>query len=196
MLGAIAFRRDLFAEVEAKPDLYGPFWIATSVVFLMAMISNGLEWLAHRRAGDAWAGDPEKVVYGAAVLYGYVFGAGLALWAWLKVINLASISLPALWCLFGARAPALRAAAAPCCSLVAGVPALAPGPFLCGASRCIARSRSWHSCGAGHGTRARCMHAAPAGDAHMLLCAASRVRAPQAVMHARMAGARRAQRLA
>ena len=100
MLGAISFRRDLFPEVESKPDLYGPFWIVTSIVFLMAMISNGLEWLAHR--SDTWAGDPEKIVYGAIILYGYVFGAGLALWAWLKVINLASISLPALWCIFGA----------------------------------------------------------------------------------------------
>ena len=102
MLGAIVFRRDLFPEVEAKPDLYGPFWICTTAVFLMAMISNALDWLSNKKAGDAWVGDPEKIIYGAIILYGYVFGAGVALWVWLKVISLAAISLSALWCIYGA----------------------------------------------------------------------------------------------
>jgi protein YIPF1/2 len=104
MLGAIFFRRDLFTEVESKPDLYGPFWISTTCVFLMAMISNALDYIAHRGSGgggSAWQGDLEKIVYGAAIMYGYVFGAGLVLWVWLKVISLAAISLSALWCIYG-----------------------------------------------------------------------------------------------
>lgn len=110
MLGAIAFRRDLFSEVEAKPDLYGPFWISTSVVFLLAMASNAVDWLASDSSEVAWQGDLDKVVYGAVILYGYVFGAGLVLWLWLKVISLAAISLSALWCIYGARSPPWLAA--------------------------------------------------------------------------------------
>lgn len=105
MLGAITFRRDLFSEVEAKPDLYGPFWICTTIVFLMAMISNGIDWMANRSTTDVWQGDLQKLIYGAAVLYGYVFGAGVALWVWLKVISLAAMSLSALWCIYGVRPP-------------------------------------------------------------------------------------------
>lgn len=108
MAGAIVFRRDLFAEVEAKPDLYGPFWISTTCVFLMAMISNALDWLAQRDAGVAFKGDLEKIAVGAAIMYGYVFGAGVALWVWLKVISLAAISLSALWCIYGAPPPPLQ----------------------------------------------------------------------------------------
>ena len=117
MLGAIAFRRDLFSEVEAKPDLYGPFWISTSVVFLLAMASNAVDWLASDSSEVAWQGDLDKVVYGAVILYGYVFGAGLVLWLWLKVISLAAISLSALWCIYGARSqPCPAALACPLCA--------------------------------------------------------------------------------
>ena len=102
ILGAIIFRKDLFSEVEASPDLYGPFWLSTTAIFLMAMISNALDWLAER---TAWEGDLEKIAYGATILYGYVFGGGFLLWVWLKVISLAQISLVALWCIYGALVP-------------------------------------------------------------------------------------------
>lgn len=98
ILGALIFRKDLFAEVEASPDLYGPFWLATTAVFLMAMISNALEWISD---GEAWEGDLKKIAYGATILYSYVFGGGFLLWVWLKVISLAQISLTALWCIYG-----------------------------------------------------------------------------------------------
>jgi protein YIPF1/2 len=100
MLGAIAFRKDFFTEVEAKPDLYGPFWISTTAIFLMAMISNALDWIASR--DDNWEGDLQKIGYCAAVMYGYVFGGAALLWVWLKVISLAQISLSSLWCIYGA----------------------------------------------------------------------------------------------
>eukprot|EP00892_Ulva_mutabilis_P005863 jgi/Ulvmu1/3649/UM017_0063.1 len=98
ILGAMIFRKDLFVEVEASPDLYGPFWLSTTAIFLMAMISNALDWIAQRAA---WEGDLEKIAYGAAILYGYVFGGGFLLWVWLKVISLAQISLISLWCIYG-----------------------------------------------------------------------------------------------
>jgi hypothetical protein len=102
LLGAIIFRKDLFAEVEAKPDLYGPFWLCTTAIFLMAMISNALDWIAYKHsATDAWEGDLKKIAKGASIMYGYVFGGGLALWAWLKLGNNAMISLSALWCIYG-----------------------------------------------------------------------------------------------
>lgn len=108
-MGALIFRKDLFAEVEASPDLYGPFWLSTTAVFLMAMISNALEWMSQR---EEWQGDLEKIAYGAGILYSYVFGAGFLLWVWLKVISLAQISLIALWCIYGMLRPCPISAAA------------------------------------------------------------------------------------
>ena len=103
LLGAVMFNRGLFAEIEAKPDLYGPFWVSTTVVFLMAMASNAVDWLADSGdSGDRWHADVTKMVHAAAILYGYVFGAGGLLWVWLKVISQAAISLASLWCLYGA----------------------------------------------------------------------------------------------
>jgi hypothetical protein len=64
ILGAIVFRRSLFSEIEAKPDLYGPFWLSTTAIFLMAMISNALDFFAYKDSQRAWEGDLEKIASG------------------------------------------------------------------------------------------------------------------------------------
>jgi hypothetical protein len=52
MAGAILFLRDVFSEFESKPDLYGSISISTTCVFPVAMISNTLDWIAHRSSND------------------------------------------------------------------------------------------------------------------------------------------------
>lgn len=101
MLASIIFRRDFFAQVEAAPDLYGPFWLSTAAIFLMAMVANAVSWEVNRASAGAWSYDVEKVVYAAALFYGYVFVGGAALWAWLFLLNSAQVSLTALWCIYG-----------------------------------------------------------------------------------------------
>ena len=67
--------RDDFFDVVAgpTPDLYGPFWIATTLVFFTAAVGNYAHYAAHRSsisstgvAGDTaeWFYDINKVVGG------------------------------------------------------------------------------------------------------------------------------------
>ena len=71
ILGALIFRKSLFSEIEQKPDLYGPFWLSTTAIFMMAMISNALDYFAYSGDSDEiWEGDLKKIASGAVlVLY-------------------------------------------------------------------------------------------------------------------------------
>lgn len=65
ILGALIFRKSLFSEIEQKPDLYGPFWLSTTAIFMMAMISNALDYFAYSGDSDEiWEGDLKKIASG------------------------------------------------------------------------------------------------------------------------------------
>jgi hypothetical protein len=68
ILGAIIFRQSLFDEIEQHPDLYGPFWLSTTAIFMMAMISNALDFFAYNDSEVAWEGDLQKIASGAFLL--------------------------------------------------------------------------------------------------------------------------------
>jgi len=36
----VPFNRDFYALANDKPDLYGPFWIYTTLIFLVAVAGN------------------------------------------------------------------------------------------------------------------------------------------------------------
>jgi len=110
MLASLLFSRNFFLEVEAKPDLYGPFWLSTTCVFLMAMVAAELSYLGQRRGAasvafdsGAWTFEATTVGTCASILYGYVFLIGGLLWVHLAVINRAQIGLFSLWCIYGAN---------------------------------------------------------------------------------------------
>ena len=69
ILGALIFRKSLFSEIEQHPDLYGPFWLSTTAIFMMAMISNALDFFAYADSEEAWEGDLEKIASGAAASF-------------------------------------------------------------------------------------------------------------------------------
>jgi hypothetical protein len=49
------FRPDFMEATMARPDLYGPFWIATTLVFVTAVAGNYAEFLAWSRSAAAAA---------------------------------------------------------------------------------------------------------------------------------------------
>jgi len=63
------------ATISEKPDLYGPFWITTSLVFTAAVCSHMSSWLQSWMSSSAWEYDLQSMVNAASVVYGY---AGLA----------------------------------------------------------------------------------------------------------------------
>ena len=67
--------RDGFqALYDDTPDLYGPFWVCATLVFLIAMGGQYASYLSGNAATRAaWSFDPRAVAASAAAAYGYVF---------------------------------------------------------------------------------------------------------------------------
>lgn len=108
------------------PDLYGPVWVPTTLVFLSAVLGNLAGWLswrrAHRAGGgsppspdhSAWYYDVDKVGAAAGLVYGYVALGGAGVWGAARWgCGVQGLTLPAVWCAFGyALTPFLPAALA------------------------------------------------------------------------------------
>ncbi len=56
---------------DDKPDLYGPFWITSTLVFLMAATGNFASYLS-TDTGKVWQYDMEKLSVAATVFYSFI----------------------------------------------------------------------------------------------------------------------------
>jgi hypothetical protein len=109
-------------------DMYGPFWIATTLIFVTAVAGNYADFIAWRLAeGSAlplpdpgagnttsnstdasgtspatqqWYTDYTKLGTSAALFYGYVFVFGMGLWLALRWFN-GQMKLISVWCIYG-----------------------------------------------------------------------------------------------
>ena len=84
-------RGAFFELISANPDLYGPFWIATTLIFAMAMTGNlasYIAWYNHVSAeGEAkvpWTYDVNQLTLAGCVVYSYVTLLPLLLWLLLR----------------------------------------------------------------------------------------------------------------
>lgn len=80
-----------------NPDLYGPFWICTTLIFVASACGNFATYLSNHAS---WQFDISKVNWGAGLFYGYAFLLPLVLYFFFKYIGLA-LGLVQLWCLYG-----------------------------------------------------------------------------------------------
>jgi hypothetical protein len=81
----VPFSYKFMDSVAQNPDLWGPFWIATTLIFAIAAASNFASWLDNK---EAFSYDFETVSVGAGTIYGYVSLAPIILWAifkWLEI---------------------------------------------------------------------------------------------------------------
>ena len=116
---ALAFWRggDFVNGLNGSPDLYGPFWIASTLVFVSAAAANTAGYIAHqaKKSGDDssasayWYYDVDKVGGSMALFYGYIGVVGVGMWAAMKYLKAstasasasASASLATVWCVYG-----------------------------------------------------------------------------------------------
>jgi hypothetical protein len=71
-----------FDENSGKPDLYGPFWICTTLIFLLAIAGNFADYLSFASQNDntaVWQYDFEKVTLAATTFY-------LSLFVWPLIV--------------------------------------------------------------------------------------------------------------
>lgn len=86
--------------LEGNPDLYGPVWIATTVVVILFMTGTISQYLAH--AGkEHFAYDFKLLSGGAGLIYGYTAIVPVALWAALKWWGSESANLLEVLALYG-----------------------------------------------------------------------------------------------
>lgn len=90
-------RGDFMTMTKHNPDLYGPFWICTTLIFVASAFGNYATYLSKH---VSWQFDISKVTWAAGLFYGYTFLLPLALYFVLKYIGV-SLGLIHLWCLYG-----------------------------------------------------------------------------------------------
>lgn len=121
MIGA--FRANFMLTTQEKPDLYGPFWVATTLIFVTAVSGNYAQYIAWRRdqkkdispppapgtspAPDSsdvqdnqWFTDYTKLAASTGIFYGYVFGLSLLLWLVLRYLR-SDMKLVNMFCIYG-----------------------------------------------------------------------------------------------
>lgn len=115
--GGILATRDetVFEEagivLNRRPDLYGPFWITTTLWITLAIVSNIMNKIAFERSQDSivngtkapaadWMYDFKMASVACVTMYSYCFGMGAIVWGLMKWKSLPVSYLDAL-CLYG-----------------------------------------------------------------------------------------------
>jgi len=121
------FMPNFLDKTRSNPDLYGPFWVATTVIFITAVTGNLNDYITHRKnlseATDAdeigfWVYDIDKVSFSTVLFYGYVGVIGLLLWGLLAYYS-SNLALANVWCIYGYSLTAFLPVA-PLCTLPVG----------------------------------------------------------------------------
>lgn len=89
----------LLAEVQAKPDLYGPFWVCATLVFVIGVAANFASWVYWDK-NTTWEYDFTHVTLALGVVFGYAVGMPGAVWLLCKYFGV-PLSLITLLCLYG-----------------------------------------------------------------------------------------------
>ena len=84
-----------FLEVTSgNPDLYGPFWIPTTIVFALFMTSTVQDIFDSKKA------QMDKLIMASSITYAYAFGVPIILWLVTKYMSI-PIKLLELISLYG-----------------------------------------------------------------------------------------------
>uniref|UniRef100_A0A7S3AJT7 Protein YIPF n=2 Tax=Haptolina ericina TaxID=156174 RepID=A0A7S3AJT7_9EUKA len=91
-----------FELVAANPDLYGPFWISTTLIFAMAITGNLASYFAFHptAANPVWKYNFNQLTLAGSVVYSYVTVLPLIFWLLLRYFD-ASKKLVDVLCIYG-----------------------------------------------------------------------------------------------
>lgn len=90
----IIWKDDFFESVAQKPDMYGPFWISTTLVFFVAVTANINAYLSTTKTSvEEWNYNMKFLSVASTVIYGFCVGGPALLWMALKYQNINNLSL-------------------------------------------------------------------------------------------------------
>ncbi|KAI1192209.1 hypothetical protein F5B17DRAFT_425870 [Nemania serpens] len=92
-------RANFLDVLEGNPDLYGPFWIATTVVLIL-FLGGTISQYANKGDGP-FAYDFELLSGAAGLIYGYTLVIPIALYGALRYFGSESANLLECWALYG-----------------------------------------------------------------------------------------------
>ena len=96
----IPFNKGFYQSIETNSDLYGPFWIFTTIIFLIALIGNISSYM-HSEDKDKFVYDYNHVPHAIFIIYGFGFGAPFVLWLIMKFLFKIDIDLITNICIYG-----------------------------------------------------------------------------------------------
>ncbi|KAI3747990.1 hypothetical protein L6452_10787 [Arctium lappa] len=96
----LPFRGTFNEKTASNPDLYGPFWICTTLIFVSASIGTFVAYLARRISHKDWYYDIRLLTWSASLLYAYAVFVPISLYIILKYLS-APLGFVQLVCLYG-----------------------------------------------------------------------------------------------
>ncbi|KAK5175400.1 uncharacterized protein LTR77_000539 [Saxophila tyrrhenica] len=93
-------RANFLDVLDGNPDLYGPFWIATTVIVILFMTGTISQYLAETGKGH-FAYDFRLLSGAAGLVYGYTLFIPLGLWGVLRWFGSEGANLLECWALYG-----------------------------------------------------------------------------------------------
>jgi len=102
-VGLVPIGKPFFERVQGNPDVYGPFWVTTTILFLLAISSNFAEYIAYHNQGVSqhWEPDFFKVCIAAAVFYAYLILLPIIIWALQRFLAKAKNTYIQVLCVYG-----------------------------------------------------------------------------------------------
>ncbi|KAM8839243.1 protein YIPF1 [Synchiropus picturatus] len=97
----------IHVHLRKNPDLYGPFWICTTLVFAIAISGNLSSFLVHLgNPNFKYTPEFQKVTIAATAIFSYAGLVPLGFWGFLvwrssKVMNLVTYSFMEILCVYG-----------------------------------------------------------------------------------------------
>eukprot|EP00038_Savillea_parva_P013252 m.7763 g.7763 ORF g.7763 m.7763 type:complete len:333 (-) comp2475_c0_seq2:198-1196(-) len=80
------YKNAFLKTISGKGDLYGPFWVASTLIFVIAFAGNIVDYNNSYARGeqDVWRYDFSKISLAATMIYGYVSLIPFGVWVVLK----------------------------------------------------------------------------------------------------------------
>lgn len=92
-LNFMPFRAEFIEKARSNPDFYGPFWILTTIIFLLGSTSNLARYFSNWEKTE-YIFKLELVRYGVVLVYSFGFGVPALLYAALRFLKCDTLSLP------------------------------------------------------------------------------------------------------
>lgn len=97
--------RDFFTQDDPRPDLYGPFWLANTLIILLAASSTFSDWYAFSRDSanndKVWKYDFQRVTVAASTFYLFISVFPLLVWAVAQRVAASQKTLVEFMCIYG-----------------------------------------------------------------------------------------------